>query len=108
MVLNLLRSRSCDVCQAKHLNRYAHAPKTTHDPMTEDYRVIIYAATRAEIERRRSNCLSRSLFVVIHAVSDHCIEDGEQLSGAGDDGEFERFSGVLQALAEGADGRVVA
>lgn len=53
MVQNLLRSRSCSICQAKHLNLHAHAPKPTHDPMTEDYRVMIYAATRAEIERDR-------------------------------------------------------
>ena len=37
---------------ARHLNLHAHAPKPTPDPMTEDYRVMIYAAIRTEIEKR--------------------------------------------------------
>ena len=108
MVLNLLRSRSTSVCQAKHLNRHAHAPKPTHDPMTKDYRVMIYAATRAEIEKRRSNCLARLFFEAILPVPGHCVEDGEELSRAGGDGDFDGFPGGFEALTEGAQCRVVA
>lgn len=54
MVLNLLRSRSTSVCQAKHLNLHAHAPKPTHEPLTEDYRVMIYTATIILTDRQET------------------------------------------------------
>ena len=37
----------------KHRNLLAHAPKSLHDELTEDYRDMIYAETRAAIEQRR-------------------------------------------------------
>ena len=37
----------------KHRNLLAHAPRTLHDELTEDYRDMVYAATRVEIETRR-------------------------------------------------------
>ncbi len=37
----------------KHRNLLAHAPKHLHDELTEDYRDMIYAETKAEIEKHR-------------------------------------------------------
>ena len=37
----------------KHRNLLAHAPKHMHDELTEDYRSMIYAPTRGEIEKHR-------------------------------------------------------
>ena len=34
----------------KHRNLLAHAPKSLHDELTEDYRDMVYAETKAEIE----------------------------------------------------------
>lgn len=59
-------------------------------------------------ERAGSNCLSYGLFLVILAISDHCVEDCEEFSGAGGDGELCGFTGKLEALVEGFDGGVVA
>ena len=41
----------------KHRNLLAHAPKSLHDELTEDYRDMIYAETKAEIARRRTTFL---------------------------------------------------
>ena len=37
----------------KHRNLLAHAPKSLHDELTEDYHDMVYAETKAEIEARR-------------------------------------------------------
>jgi putative transposase len=43
----------------KHRNLLAHAPKALHDEPTEDYRDMVYAATKADIEaRRKAFCAS--------------------------------------------------
>ena len=36
----------------KHRNLLAHAPKSMHDELTEDYRDMVYAGTKAAIEQR--------------------------------------------------------
>ena len=53
-IKHLLRSRSTSVCQAKHLNLHAHSPKPTHEPLTEDYRVMIYTATIILTDRQET------------------------------------------------------
>ena len=44
---------------------------------------------------------------MVLGVSEHCIEDGEELSGTGGDGDFCGFSGVLEAFSERPEGWVV-
>ena len=39
----------------KHRNLLANAPKHLHDELTEDYRDMIYAETKAEVEKHRGN-----------------------------------------------------
>ena len=45
---------------------------------------------------------------MVLVVSCHGVEDGEELSGAGGDDDFERFAGGLEASAEGFDGGIMA
>ena len=64
---------------------------------------ILLPATRC------SNCLSDCLFIPeIGFVPHHGGEDGEEFSGAGDEGDFGGFSGVLQFRAVGLEDRIVA
>ncbi len=44
--------------------------------------------------------------MVVLSVAEHGIEDGEELSGAGCNGDLGGFSGVLEAFAESAEGWV--
>ena len=37
----------------KHRNLLAHAPERLHEEISNDYRDMIYAATRGEVETRR-------------------------------------------------------
>lgn len=47
-------------------------------------------------------------FGAVLSVTDHCIEDGAELSCAGCDGEFSGFSGCCEAGSEGFDRGVAA
>jgi transposase-like protein len=40
----------------KHSNLLAHAPKSLHDELTEDYRDMVYAETRARSSAARPFC----------------------------------------------------
>ncbi len=62
----------------KHRNLLAHAPKTLHDELTEDYRDMIYAETKAEIEKRRKAFLSKWR-LKCKAVADSLEEAGDRL-----------------------------
>jgi putative transposase len=62
----------------KHRNLLAHAPKSMHDELTEDYRDMIYAGTKAEIARRRTTLL-RKWRLKCKAVADSLEEAGERL-----------------------------
>ena len=62
----------------KHRNLLAHAPKSLHDELTEDYRDMIYAETTAEIETRRKAFL-RKWRLKCPAVADSLEEAGDRL-----------------------------
>ena len=62
----------------KHRNLLAHAPKSLHDELTEDYRDMIYAETKAEIARRRTTFL-RKWRLKCRAVADSLEEAGDRL-----------------------------
>jgi putative transposase len=62
----------------KHRNLLAHAPKHLHDELTEDYRDMIYAETKAEIETRRKAFL-RKWRLKCKAVADSLEEAGGRL-----------------------------
>ena len=62
----------------KHRNLLAHAPKSLHDELTEDYRDMIYAETKAEIETRRKAFL-RKWRLKCKAVADSLEEAGDRL-----------------------------
>lgn len=62
----------------KHRNLLAHAPKHLHDELSEDYRDMIYAETRAEIEQRRKGFL-RKWRLKCKAVADSLEEAGHRL-----------------------------
>ena len=62
----------------KHRNLLAHAPKHLHDELTEDYRDLIYAETKAEIEARRKAFL-RKWRLKCKAVADSLEEAGDRL-----------------------------
>jgi putative transposase len=62
----------------KHRNLLAHAPKTLHDELTEDYRDMIYAETKAGIETRRKAFL-RKWRLKCKAVADSLEEAGDRL-----------------------------
>ena len=62
----------------KHRNLLAHAPKSLHDELTEDYRDMIYAETKAEIEKRRKAFLAKWR-LKCKAVADSLDEAGDRL-----------------------------
>jgi putative transposase len=62
----------------KHRNLLAHAPKSLHDELTEDYRDMVYAETRAAIEQRRKAFL-RKWRLKCPAVADSLEEAGDRL-----------------------------
>lgn len=62
----------------KHRNLLAHAPKSLHDELTEDYRDMIYVETRAAIEQRRKAFL-RKWRLKCPAVADSLEEAGDRL-----------------------------
>ena len=62
----------------KHRNLLAHAPKTLHDELTEDYRDMIYAETKAGIETRRKAFI-RKWRLKCKAVADSLEEAGDRL-----------------------------
>ena len=62
----------------KHRNLLAHAPRHLHDELSEDYRDMIYAATKAEIEKRRKAFL-RKWRIKCKAVADSLEEAGDRL-----------------------------
>ena len=62
----------------KHRNLLAHAPKSLHDELTEDYRDMVYAETKAEIARRRTTFL-RKWRLKCRAVADSLEEAGDRL-----------------------------
>ena len=62
----------------KHRNLLAHAPKSMHDELTEDYRDMVYAGTKAAIEQRRRAFL-RKWRLKCKAVADSLEEAGDRL-----------------------------
>jgi transposase-like protein len=62
----------------KHRNLLGHAPRHLHDELTEDYRDMIYAETKAEIEQRRKAFL-RKWRLKCKAVADSLEEAGDRL-----------------------------
>ena len=62
----------------KHRNLLAHAPSHLHDELTEDYRDMIYAETKAEVEKRRRTFL-RKWRLKCKAVADSLEEAGDLL-----------------------------
>lgn len=62
----------------KHRNLLAHAPKHMHDELTEDYRSMIYAPTRGEIEKHRKAFLSKWR-LKCKAVADSLEEAADRL-----------------------------
>ncbi len=62
----------------KHRNLLAHAPERLHDEISNDYRDMIYAAARAEIEARRKAFL-RKWRLKCRAVADSLEEAGDKL-----------------------------
>jgi putative transposase len=62
----------------KHRNLLAHAPERLHEELTADYTDMIYAATPAEVDRRRRAFL-RKWRVKCKAVADSLEEAGDRL-----------------------------
>jgi putative transposase len=62
----------------KHRNLLAHAPRHLHDELGEDYRDMIYAETKAEIEKHRKAFL-RKWRIKCKAVADSLEEAGNRL-----------------------------
>lgn len=62
----------------KHRNLLGHAPRHLHDELTEDYRDMIYAETKAAIEQRRKAFL-RKWRLKCKAVADSLEEAGDRL-----------------------------
>jgi len=62
----------------KHRNLLGHAPRHMHDELTEGYRDMIYAETKAEIEKRRKAFL-RKWCLKCKAVADSLEEAGDRL-----------------------------
>jgi putative transposase len=62
----------------KHRNLLAHAPDRLHEEITADYTDMIYAATPAEIEKRRQAFI-RKWRVKHRAVADSLEEAGDRL-----------------------------
>ena len=62
----------------KHRNLLAHAPERLHEEISNDYRDMIYAATRQEIEGRRKAFI-RKWRLKCRAVADSLEEAGDKL-----------------------------
>lgn len=62
----------------KHRNLLAHAPDRLHEEISNDYRDMIYAATRAEVEARRKAFI-RKWRLKCRAVADSLVEAGDRL-----------------------------
>ena len=62
----------------KHRNLIAHAPERLHEEISNDYRDMIYAATRQEIEAKRKAFL-RKWSLKCRAVADSLEEAGDKL-----------------------------
>ena len=62
----------------KHRNLLAHAPERLHEEITADYNDMIYAATREEIEARRT-AFVRKWRLKHRAVADSLQEAGDRL-----------------------------
>jgi putative transposase len=62
----------------KHRNLIAHAPERLHEEISNDYRDMIYAATRQEIEAKRTAFL-RKWRLKCRAVADSLEEAGDKL-----------------------------
>jgi putative transposase len=62
----------------KHRNLLAHAPDRLHEEISNDYRDMIYAATRSEVEARRKAFL-RKWRLKCRAVADSLEEAGDKL-----------------------------
>jgi putative transposase len=62
----------------KHRNLLAHAPERLHEEISNDYRDMIYAATRAEVEMRRK-AFVRKWRLKCRAVADSLEEAGDRL-----------------------------
>ena len=62
----------------KHRNLLAHAPERLHEEISNDYRDMIYAATRAEVQGRRKAFI-RKWRLKCRAVADSLEEAGDRL-----------------------------
>jgi putative transposase len=62
----------------KHRNLLAHAPERLHEEISNDYRDMIYAATRQEVEARRKTFI-RKWRLKGRAVADSLEEAGDKL-----------------------------
>ena len=62
----------------KHRNLLAHAPERLHEEISDDYRDMIYAATRGEVETRRKAFI-RKWRLKCRAVADSLEEAGDRL-----------------------------
>ena len=62
----------------KHRNLLAHAPERLHEEISDDYRDMIYAATRGEVETRRKAFI-RKWRLKCRAVADSLEEVGDKL-----------------------------
>ena len=63
----------------KHRNLLAHAPERLHEEISDDYRDMIYAATRGEVETRRKAFI-RKWRLKCRAVADSLEEVGDSCS----------------------------
>ena len=62
----------------KHRNLLAHAPERLHEEISNDYRDMIYAATRGEVETRRKAFI-RKWRLKSRVVADSLEEAGNRL-----------------------------
>jgi putative transposase len=62
----------------KHRNLLAHAPERLHEEISNDYRDMIYAATKEEVEARRK-AFVRKWRIKCRGVADSLEEAGEKL-----------------------------
>ncbi len=62
----------------KHRNLLAHAPERLHEEISNDYRDMIYAATRGEVETRRKAFI-RKWRLKSRVVADSLEEAGDKL-----------------------------
>jgi len=84
----------------KHRNLLAHAPERLHEEISNDYRDMIYAATRGEVETRRKAFI-RKWRLKSRAVADSLEEAGDKLF------TFTRIA-CTSFLTAYDDGRVIA